>query len=87
MSPLIPFILEGIRCTYWWYGIKRDVAEYVALCNTCQKLKVEHQMTHWIVATLACTRAEVGRKLLRILLLDCLGLSLDMIPFGYLWTD
>ena len=20
---------------YWWYGLKRDVAEYVALCDTC----------------------------------------------------
>ena len=22
---------------YWWYGLKRDVVEYVALCDTCQK--------------------------------------------------
>ena len=28
---------------YWWYGLKRDVAEYVALCDTCQRVKVEHQ--------------------------------------------
>src|SRR5438105_1002882 len=28
---------------YWWYGMKRDVAEYVALCDTCQKVKAEHQ--------------------------------------------
>ena len=20
---------------YWWYGLKRDVAEYVAICDTC----------------------------------------------------
>jgi hypothetical protein len=39
-------------------------------------------MIHLIVATLASTRAEVGRKLLWILLWDYLGLSLDMIPFG-----
>jgi hypothetical protein len=24
---------------YWWYGLKRDVAEYVAICDTCQRLK------------------------------------------------
>ena len=24
---------------YWWYGLKRDVAEYVAICNTCQRVK------------------------------------------------
>jgi hypothetical protein len=24
------------KAIYWWYGMKRDVAEYVALCDTCQ---------------------------------------------------
>ena len=28
---------------YWWYGLKRDFAEYVALCDTCQRVKAEHQ--------------------------------------------
>jgi hypothetical protein len=28
---------------YWWYGLKRDVAEYVALCDTCQRVKADHQ--------------------------------------------
>jgi hypothetical protein len=28
---------------YWWYGLKRDVAEYVAVCDTCQRVKAEHQ--------------------------------------------
>ena len=27
---------------YWWYGLKRDVAENVALCDTCQRVKDEH---------------------------------------------
>jgi hypothetical protein len=24
------------KAIYWWYGMKRDIAEYVALCDTCQ---------------------------------------------------
>jgi hypothetical protein len=32
-----------LMVTYWWYGMKRDIAEYVALCNTCQRVKAEHQ--------------------------------------------
>jgi hypothetical protein len=28
---------------YWWYGMKRDVTEYVALCDTYQRVKAEHQ--------------------------------------------
>jgi hypothetical protein len=28
---------------YWWVGLKHDVAEYVAVCDTCQRVKAEHQ--------------------------------------------
>ncbi|MBE2321286.1 hypothetical protein DVA67_035545, partial [Solirubrobacter sp. CPCC 204708] len=30
------------RC-YWWRGMKRDVADYVKRCLTCQQVKAEHQ--------------------------------------------
>ncbi|WVZ80805.1 hypothetical protein U9M48_028256 [Paspalum notatum var. saurae] len=28
---------------FWWYGMKRAVAEYVAICDTSQRVKAEHQ--------------------------------------------
>ncbi|WVZ70283.1 hypothetical protein U9M48_018960, partial [Paspalum notatum var. saurae] len=28
---------------FWWYVMKRAVAEYVAICDTCQHVKAEHQ--------------------------------------------
>jgi hypothetical protein len=31
------------EATYWWYRIKRDVAKYVALCDTYQRVKTKHQ--------------------------------------------
>jgi hypothetical protein len=34
---------HALKATYWWYGMKRDVAEYVALCDTYQRVKAEHQ--------------------------------------------
>jgi hypothetical protein len=34
---------HNLKATYLWYGMKRDVAESVALCNTCQRVKAEHQ--------------------------------------------
>jgi hypothetical protein len=34
---------HDLNATYWWYGMKRDVAEYVVLCDTCQRVKAEHQ--------------------------------------------
>jgi hypothetical protein len=32
--------LKGI---YWWYAMKTPVAEYVALCDNCQRVKAERQ--------------------------------------------
>jgi hypothetical protein len=34
---------HDLKTTYWWYGMKRDIAEYVALCDTCQRVNAEHQ--------------------------------------------
>jgi hypothetical protein len=34
---------HDLKATYWWYDMKRDVAEYVALCDTCLRVKAEHE--------------------------------------------
>jgi hypothetical protein len=34
---------QDLKTHFWWHGMKRDVAEYVALCDTCQRVKAEHQ--------------------------------------------
>jgi hypothetical protein len=33
---------QDLKQRYWWYGMKRDVAAHVALCDTCHKVKAEH---------------------------------------------
>jgi len=32
-----------LKKKYWWCGLKRDVAKYVAICDTWQRVKIEHQ--------------------------------------------
>ena len=32
-----------LRIHYWWEGIKREVADFVARCLVCQQVKAEHQ--------------------------------------------
>jgi hypothetical protein len=34
---------HDLMATYWWYDMKRDVAKYVALCDTYQRVKAKHQ--------------------------------------------
>ena len=33
---------HSIRDFYWWDGLKKDVADYVSKCLTCQQVKAEH---------------------------------------------
>nr|KYP76384.1 Retrotransposable element Tf2 [Cajanus cajan] len=34
---------QDLKKTFWWYGMKREIVEYVAACLTYQKAKVEYQ--------------------------------------------
>jgi hypothetical protein len=34
---------HDLKSRYWWYGMKRAIAEYIALCDTCQRVKAEHK--------------------------------------------
>ena len=34
---------QDLKTRFWWHGLKRDVAEHVALCDICQRVKAEHQ--------------------------------------------
>jgi hypothetical protein len=34
---------HDLKATYWWYEMKRDIAEYVALCDTTQRVETKHQ--------------------------------------------
>ena len=36
---------------YWWKGVKRDIAEFVSRCLTCQQVKAEHQKPATITVT------------------------------------
>jgi hypothetical protein len=32
-----------LRKTFWWNGMRKDIASFVAHCLTCQQIKAEHQ--------------------------------------------
>jgi hypothetical protein len=34
---------HDLKSRYWWYGMKRAIVEYVALCDNCQRVKAKCQ--------------------------------------------
>ena len=34
---------QDLKQTFWWDGMKKDIAYYVAYCDICNKVKAEHQ--------------------------------------------
>jgi hypothetical protein len=33
---------QDLKKRFWWYGMKREITEYVARCDSCQRIKEEH---------------------------------------------
>jgi hypothetical protein len=34
---------QDLKKKFWWYGMKREIAEHVAMCDSCRRIKAEHQ--------------------------------------------
>ncbi|KAJ8769376.1 hypothetical protein K2173_002580 [Erythroxylum novogranatense] len=43
MPPGMTKMYKTLKQHFWWPGMKRQVAEYVSRCLTCQQVKAEHQ--------------------------------------------
>jgi len=36
-------LYKNLNYAFWWSNMKQEVADYVAKCLTCQKVKIKHQ--------------------------------------------
>ena len=43
IHPRATKMYHDLKKLFWWSGLKRDIAQFVYACLTCQKSKVEHQ--------------------------------------------
>ena len=43
LHPGMTKMYQDLKESFWWQGMKKDVAQFVSACLTCQKTKVEHQ--------------------------------------------
>jgi hypothetical protein len=47
---------HDLKSRYWWYGMKRVVAEYVALCDNYQRVKAERRRPTGLLQPLKITQ-------------------------------
>ena len=45
-------IYQDLKDTYWWNGIKRDIADFVSKCLSCQQVMLEHHRTSGLLQQL-----------------------------------
>ena len=43
LHPGMTKMYQDLTENFWWQGMKKEVAQFVSACLTCQKAKVEHQ--------------------------------------------
>jgi len=43
---------HDLKLQYWWPGMKKDIADYVTKCLTCQQVKEEHQVPSGLLQTI-----------------------------------
>jgi hypothetical protein len=34
---------QDLKKKFWWYGMKREITEHVAICDSCHRIKAENQ--------------------------------------------
>ena len=44
---------QELKNGYWWKGMKKDIAEFVARCETCQRFKIKHQRSSGLLQPLS----------------------------------
>jgi hypothetical protein len=67
-----------LKQKYWWNGMKADIARFVAHCDTCQRIKAEHQKPARAMPT---RRGEKQASILEISLTSRFHLSEGLEDF------
>ena len=70
-----------LKESFWLTGMKKDIAEYVAVCDVCQRVKAEHQKPAGLLQPMSIPNGS-GISLAWILSPDYPGPDQDMILSG-----
>jgi hypothetical protein len=73
---------QDLKKSFWWYGMKREIAEYVAVCDSCQRIKAEHQRLAGLLQSLQIIQwkwDEIGMDLI-------VGLPRTRVGYDSTWV-
>jgi hypothetical protein len=72
---------QDLKTRYWWHNMKQDIAEYVSLYNTCQRVKAEHQRPPGLLQPLKITEWEWEEIRMNFIV----GLPHTQADYEYIW--
>ena len=81
MHPGSTKMYNTLREHYWWKGMKKEIADFVSRCLTCQQVKAEHQKSQERYSLFRFLYGS-GIRLLWILLPGFRELGDNMMPYG-----
>jgi hypothetical protein len=73
---------QDLKKRFWWYSMKREIAEYVGVCDSCQRIKAEHQRPAGLLQPLQIPQwkwDEIGMDFL-------VGLPLTRTGYDSIWV-
>jgi hypothetical protein len=86
MHPGSTKMYHDLKPLYWWTRMKREIAQYVSECDTCQRTKASHLKSARALQPLSIPSWKWMTSAW-ISLWVCPTPLVIMIRFGLLWTD
>jgi hypothetical protein len=73
---------QDLKKRFWWYRMKREIVEYVAICSSCEMIKAEHQRLAGLLWSLQIPQwkwDEIGTDFI-------VGLSRTRVGYDSIWV-
>jgi hypothetical protein len=86
MHPGSTKMYHDLKPLYWWTRMKREIAQYVSECDTCQRIKASHLKSVRALQPLSIPSWKWD-DIIMDFIVGLPNTLVIMIRFGLLWTD
>jgi IS30 family transposase len=80
IHPVSEKMYQDLKKKFWWYGMKREIAEHVAMCDSCRWIKAEHQRPARLLQPLQIPQWKWDEIGMDFIVVDRLTKSAHFIP-------